>query len=225
MSTVAPARPSGLARWAALGGIGYVVLFIVGVILTDSGAPDFDAPPAKVIKYYGDSGNRDQIAIGWILIVIAVFFFLWFLGALRQLLHRIDAEGLLTTLATVGGAVYASLTLAGAGLQAGVLTMSDDTYRHQVYPGIIHAARDASYIIHVSGGAGAAALIIAASLGLLRARMLPGWAAVLGVIIGVLQLVSVFFIPLILLALWIVAASILLFMTASGPREALPGPD
>ena len=80
MSTVAPARPSGLARWAALGGIGYVVLFIVGVILTDSGAPDFDAPPAKVIKYYGDSGNRDQIAVGWILIVIAVFFFLWFLG-------------------------------------------------------------------------------------------------------------------------------------------------
>jgi hypothetical protein len=48
---------------------------------------------------------------------------------------------------------------------------------------------------------------------------------VLGVIIGVLQLVSVFFIPLILLALWFVAASILLFMAASGPREALPGPD
>jgi hypothetical protein len=202
-----------------------VVLLIVGVFLTDSGAPDFDAPPAKVIKYYGDSGNRDQIAIGWLLIVISVFFFLWFLGALRQLLSRIDAEGLLTTLATVGGAVYASLTLAGAGLQAGVLTMSDDTYRDQVYPGIIHAARDASYIMHVSGGAGAAALIVAASLGLLRAGMLPAWAAVIGVIIGVLQLVSVFFFPLILLAIWFVAASILLFLAASRARQALPGPD
>jgi hypothetical protein len=225
MSTAAPVRPSGLAKWAGLGGIAYVVLFIVGVAISDSGAPDFDAPPAEVIKFYGDSGNRDQVAIGWLLIVLGVFCFLWFLSALRQLMSRVDAEGLLTTLATVGGAVYASLTLAGAGLQAGVLTMSDDTYRDQVYPGIIHAARDASYIMHVSGGAGAAAFVIAASLALQRARLLPGWGALLGVIIGVLQLVSVFFIPLILLAIWLAGVSIMLFASASGPREPLPGPD
>lgn len=225
MTTAAPVRPSPLARWAALGGIGYVALFIIGVILTDSGAPDFDAPPGEVIRYWSDAGNRDQAAIGWLLIVIGVFFLLWFVGALRQLLARVDAEGMLTTLATVGGTVYASLTLAGAGLQAGVLTMSDDTFRDQVYPGIIHAARDASYIMHVSGGAGAAALVIAASLALQRAGLLPGWAAVIGVLIGVLQLVSVFFIPLMLLAIWFVIASILLYRAASVPGPALPGPD
>jgi hypothetical protein len=197
----------------------------VGVIVGDSGQPDFDAPPAEVISYYGDSGNRDQVAIGWALILVGVFFFLWFLGALRQFMQRTDADGLLTTMATIGGTVYASLTLAGAGLQAGILTMSDDTYRDQVYPALIHAARDASWVIHSSGGAGAAALIVAASLAVRRAGMVPGWAGALGVIVGVLALASVVFFPQILLALWILVASVLLFMATPGPREALPGPD
>ena len=89
MSTATPVRPSGLVRWAALGGVAYVVLFILGVIVSDSGQPDFDAPPAEVIKYWSDSGNRDQAALGWGLIVLGVFFFLWFLGALR----RVPAPG------------------------------------------------------------------------------------------------------------------------------------
>ena len=83
---------------------------------------------------------------------MAVFFFLWFLLALREFLRRVDADGLLTTLAMVGGSVYAALTLTGARLQAGILTMSDDTYRDQVYPALVHAARDAGYVLHTSGG-------------------------------------------------------------------------
>ena len=225
MSTAARVRPSGLARWAALGGVAYVVLFIVGVIVSDSGQPDFDAPPAEVIKYWSDSGNRDQAALGWGLIVLGVFFLLWFLGALREFLRRVDADGLLTSLAMVGGSVYAALTLTGAGLQAGILTMSDDTYRDQVYPALIHAARDAGYVLHTSGGAGAAALIIAATLAANRAGLIPGWACVIGVITGILAIGSIFFIPMILVAIWFLVASFLLFRAASGPREALPGPD
>jgi hypothetical protein len=205
--------------------VAYVVLFVAGVIVTDSGAPDFDAPPAEVISFYGDSGNRDQIALGWGLILLGVFGFLWFLGALRQFMRRIDADGLLTTMATVGGAVYASVTLAAAGMQAGILTMSDDTFRDQVFPALIHAARDATYVMHSSGGVGAAALIVAASLAASRARLVPGWAGTVGVVIGVLALGSIFFFPQLLIALWLLVASVLLFQAASGDGEALPGPD
>jgi hypothetical protein len=42
-------RGRGVERWAALGGILYVVLFIVGLIVTESGEPGGDASPAKVI--------------------------------------------------------------------------------------------------------------------------------------------------------------------------------
>ena len=41
MNTIAATRPGGaLARWASLGGVLYVVLFVIGVILLYSGAPD-----------------------------------------------------------------------------------------------------------------------------------------------------------------------------------------
>ena len=66
---------AGLARWAALGGIAYVVLFIVGTILLFSGEPGSDASPAKVIAWYSDSGHRDRINIGWIVGGLGVFFF------------------------------------------------------------------------------------------------------------------------------------------------------
>jgi hypothetical protein len=225
MTTAAPARPSALARWAALGGVTYVVLFILGVIVIDSGAPDVDAPPNEVIAYWSDGGNRDQAGLGYLLMVTAVFFLLCFVAALRQLLRRIDADGLLTGLATIGGAVYGGLTLAGAGLQAGLLTMSGDSYQDQVFPELIQAAREAGYWLHSAGGVGAAALIVASTLAASRARLLPAWAAAIGVIIGVLAIFSVFFVPQLLIALWVLVASALLFRAVSGPREALPGPD
>ena len=59
---------SGLERWAALGGVLYVVLFVIGTIFQFSGAPNGDAAPSKVIAWYSDSGHRDRLNIGWILI-------------------------------------------------------------------------------------------------------------------------------------------------------------
>ena len=136
MSTAALVKPSGLTRWAALGGVAYVVLFILGVIVSDSGAARLRRSAGGGDQVSGAiAATATRLALGWGLIVLGVFFFLWFLGALREFLRRVDADGLLTTLAMVGGSVYAALTLTGAGLQAGILTMSDDTYRDQVYPG------------------------------------------------------------------------------------------
>ena len=85
MSTIAsPRSDAGIQRWAALAGVAYVVLFVVGVILIYNGAPDSSSAPAKVIAYYSDSGHRDRVNIGWVLAGLGVFFFLWFLSALRQ---------------------------------------------------------------------------------------------------------------------------------------------
>jgi hypothetical protein len=95
----------GLERWAALGAVAYVVLFIVGVIFASSGQPAGDAAPAKVEAYFADSGHRDKVFLGWILVVLGVFFFLWFLAVLRQAMLRVAGDGFLTTLATIGGAV------------------------------------------------------------------------------------------------------------------------
>jgi hypothetical protein len=209
VSTIASSRSNApLARWAALGGILYVVLFIIGTILLFSGEPDSDAAPAKVIAYYSDSGHRDKIAIGWIVAGLGVFFFLWFLSSLRRTVRRHEGEdGFLTALTTIGGGVYATLAFAALAVNMGIRTMSDDTYHHSVYPGLIHAADDAGYILHATGGAGASAMIIAASLAAMRAAAVPKWAGWLGVVAGILALASIAFFPQAAIAIWILVVS------------------
>ena len=199
---------AGLARWAALGGILYVIFFIVGTILLFSGSPNGDAAPAKVIAWYADSGHRDRLNIGWIVSGLGVFFFLWFLSSLRRTIRRLEGEdGFLTALTTIGGAVYATLAFAALALNNGIRTMSDDTYHHQVFPGLIHAANDAGYVLHATGGAGASAMIIAASLAARRAGAVPSWAAWLGIVAGILALASIAFFPQAAIAIWILVVS------------------
>jgi hypothetical protein len=219
MNTMASARSSaGLARWASLGGILYVVLFVIGVIVMFDGEPDGDASPAKVIAYYSKSSHRDKISIGWIIAGLGIFAFLWFLSSLRRAVRRWEGEdGFLTALTTIGGAVYATLAFAAIAINVGIRTMSDDTYHHTVFPGLIHAADDASYVLHATGGAGASAMIIAASLAALRAAVVPKWAGWLGIVAGILALASIVFFPQAAIALWILIVSGLLF--ARGARD------
>jgi hypothetical protein len=221
MSTIAPNRwGGGLARWAALGGVAYVVLFIVGNILLFSGQPDSDASPSEVSKYYMDSGHRDKIDIGWILAGLGVFFFLWFLSRLRQTVRRHEGgDGFLTGLTAIGGVVYAALAFAALAVNMAIRTMSDDTYQDTVYPGLIHAANDAGYVLHATGGAGASAMIIAASLAAMRAVVVPAWAGWLGVVAGILALASIAFFPQLVLALWILIASVLMFVRGARDDE------
>ncbi len=222
MSTIAPAPSRSLERWGALGGIAYVILFLGGVILAYSGQPDGDAPPAKVISYYADSGHRDKIFIGWVLVMLGVFSLLWFLAALRQFLRRVDADGFLTNLATIGGTVYAAMTLAAISLDTAIRTMSDDTFRHQVFPALIHAAGDSGYVIHSAGGIGIGALIIATSAAAARAGVLPRWAGTVGIIVGVLALGSILFLPQFLIALWLIFAGWLLYRATAAVPPAAP---
>jgi hypothetical protein len=221
MSGITPVRPRRtLEQWGGLGAVAYVVLFVGGAILSSSGQPDSSGSPAKVIAYYKDSGHRDKVAIGWLIILLGVFFFLWFLGALRQFLRRIDDQGMLPAVATVGGAVYASLALSAASLDVAIKTLSEDTFRHQVYPGLITLADDGAWVMHAAGGVGAGALIGASTLAAMRAALLPRWAGIVGVAIGILAIFSIFGIPQILIAIWLLVAGFLLFR--ANPRPVTP---
>jgi hypothetical protein len=224
LSTIAtPRSNAGLARWAALAGVAYVVLFVIGVILLFGNSPDSSSAPAKIIAYFSDSGHRNRVNIGWLLAGLGIFFFLWFLGALRGTIRRLEGEdGILTGLVTIGGLVYAALSLAAIALETGIRTMSDDTYHHTVYPGLIHAADDAGWVLHASGGAGLGAMIIAASLAGLRAGAVPRWAGWLGVVAGILALGLIVFFPWFGAAVWILVVSIGMFVRASRGSAATP---
>lgn len=211
-ATVGGRPRTGFARWAALSGAVYVLLFVVGTIVLFSGAKGGDDPPAVVIKWYSDSGHRDQIHFGWILIGLSIFFLLWFIAALRRAVSAGDRDGILTGIIGLGGGIYAALALVSVALNDAIRTMSDDTYQHRVYPELIHAVDDAGWVIHASGAAGLAAMILAASYAFMARGTWPKWAGWLGIVIGVLSLASVAFFPQFLFLLWILVVSILMFL-------------
>jgi len=225
LSTIATATPrssAGLLRWAKLGGVAYVVLWVIGVILLFGNSPDSGSAPAKVIAYYSDSGHRTRMNIGWLLAGLGLFFFLWFLSALRRTIRRLEGDdGLLTGIVTLGGLVYAALSLAAIAVDTGIRTMSDDTYHHQVFPGLIHAADDTSWLLHASGGVGLGAMIIAASLAALRAAAVPRWAGWLGVVAGIISLALIIFFPWFVAAIWILTVSIGMFVRGSREDAAV----
>ena len=201
-----------ITRWAALGGAIYVVLFVIGTIFMFSGAPQGDDPPAKFVQWFSDSGHRDRIHVGWVLMGLSIFFLLWFIAALRRVVAGIDTDGLLTTLVAIGGTVYATSALVAISVNDAIRTMSDDTYRHRVFPELIHAADDAGWVIHATGAVGLSAMIIAASLAFMWRGVWPTWAGWLGVVVGILSLFSVVVFPQFLFLLWILIVSVLLFM-------------
>jgi hypothetical protein len=212
MEPVADVRAGrGITRWAALGGALYVVLFVIGTLFMFSGAPTGDDPPRKFVEWFSDSGHRDRIHVGWVLMGLSIFFLLWFVAALRRVVAGLDTDGLLTTVVAVGGTVYAATTLVAISISDAIRTMSDDTYRHQVFPELIHAADDAGWVIHAAGAVGLSSMIIAASLVFMWRGVWPSWAGWIGIIAGILSLFSVVFFPQFLFLLWILIVSVLLF--------------
>ena len=95
--------------------------------------------------------------------------------------------------------------------------MSDDTFQHRVFPELIHAADDVSWVMHATGAAALGAMIIAASLAFMRARVWPRWAGWLGVVVGILALASIAFFPQFLFLLWILIVSLVMFMRGPAP--------
>jgi hypothetical protein len=213
MSGISPGPPRRrtLENWAGLGAVAYVVLFIGAAILANAGQPDSSGAPGKVISYYQDSGHRDKIYIAWLVVLLAVFCFLWFLGALRQFLRRIDDQGMLPAVATVGGAVYAALTLAAVSLDTAIKTLSEDTFQNRVDPDLIPLADNGGWLLHSAGGAGIGALMVATSLAVMRAGLIPRWAGLAGLTAGFLAIFSILGPPAILIAVWLLVAGVLMF--------------
>ena len=213
-TTEAPGE-RGLAHWAALGGVAYVVLFIIGAILLFDG-PTGDESPTNYLSYYGQGGHRDRAGVGWVIGMVGVLCLIWFLARLR---NQVATYGMpfLSSVVLLGGAVYATMSAVSLSLRMGTATMSDDTFGHVVYPGVIHGASDAAYIIHAAGAVGATSFIVAASLAALRARRVVSWVGWVGVALGVIALFSIAFFPMLAIAIWLIGASILLLRDRGRP--------
>jgi hypothetical protein len=203
--------------WSSLSGIVFVVLAVLGPSFLFGGPTD--SSPAKMAAYYRSSSHRTSFHIGWLLSGIGLFLLIWFVASVRDRIamhERTDPTGgtVLSTIATIGGAAFVAVALVVIGTADGIKTMSDDTFQHLVYSGVIHGANDSAYMMLVSGGAAMAAFIFAVSLAIFAFGLLPRWIGWFGILAGVAALLSLFFFTMLLWLLWIAVASIALFMRA-----------
>jgi hypothetical protein len=200
--------------WSALGGAAFAVLAVIGAIFLFDGPTD--SSPAKMTAYYQSSSHRNSIHIGWLLTGIGLFLLIWFIAFVRERIADLersapDSGSFLSTIVTTGGAAFVAVALVLIGTADGVKTMSDDTYQHTVYSGVIHAANDSGYMMLVSGGAAMAAFIFAVSLAIFAFGFLPRWLGWFGVVAGVAALLSLFFFTMLVWLLWLIVTSIALF--------------
>jgi hypothetical protein len=214
-------------RWASLSGLVFVVLAVAGAMLLFDGPTE--GSPTKMAAWYGSSSNRGHLNIGWILTGLGLFSLIWFVVALRERVRASEDPApeqgtFLSTAILAGGTIYVAVAMAGVALADGVKTMSDDTYHHQVYSGVIHAANDATYLMVTTGGAALATLIFATSVAVRRHAILPRWVSWFGFVAGVAAICSIIFFTMIVWLLWIAAASVTLFLQSRSAPAPRPEP-
>jgi hypothetical protein len=212
-----------LRAWSSLGGVAFTVLAVVGAIFLYDGPQS--SSPAKMAAWYTSSGNRTRINIGWVLLGLGLLCLIWFLAGIRERVAAAEQAGapgasFLTSLVTIGGTVFVAAGVCQIGIADGIKTMSDDTYHHQVYSGLIHAAGDASYIILAGSGIGMASLIFAVALAIFSFGLLPRWVGWFGVVAGIAAVFSLFFFTMLVWLLWIAVTSVMLYVRSSSAVRA-----
>lgn len=218
METTAPAVPA--RRWEALApltGIAAVLLFAAAFVVHDviGDTPNADAPASTFASYYEE--HDGNIWLTSILISLAIFFLFWFIGVLRGAVHAAEGGvGRLAATAHAGGIATAVLILASIGTQvSGAILVSERDV------GLAPDSAVAYWFIgdglFVAAFYGAAVMVAATGLAVLRTGALPRWLGWVSLLIALVLLVPwinwaafIFVFPL-----WVIVVSVLLWQAAS----------
>ena len=198
----------GLERFAPLTGVVFVVLLVVAVIVGGE-TPDADDGIVKVVNYWRE--NDGQAIASAIIAAWSGAFFLWFAGVLRSALA--SAEGPPTRLASTGwgGAILLDV---GWLILVGATFVAADTVG-DVAPQVTQTFSVIQADFFFPLAAGAAVFLVANGLAILRWEPLAAWLGWVAVVLGVLCLTPVGFFAILLMLVWILVVSVMLFQISS----------
>jgi len=206
-------------RWGALGGILFVVMVLVSVLLPGS-PPNTSDSAAKIVKFFADNG--DEIRWGGYIGLLATIPLFWWLSSVWRLMRRGEGGSPRLTVIALAGAVFAAVTAAVAAV---ILAVVPIVGVKTVGP----SAARFFYILSANLGAtpliGVAALIGAFSALIIRSRLLPVIVGWFGAIVALIALVgaaavattddavfTISFVGFGLASLWVLVVSILMLM-------------
>jgi hypothetical protein len=178
--------PVGLQKLTALAGVGFVLLVLAVFMLSGDSTPDRDAPLAEWTTYAKD--NQDGTRIAALLVALAAYEFVFFLGLLRSHLGRAEADVLGHT--TGGYFILIGGTLGIAGLTGGIAGNATALSFPETNPETIRALYDMAGMAWTLASPGFAAMFIAAFVLIRATRALPAWLGWVALAAGIFQLLE-----------------------------------
>ena len=206
-----------LRRLSPLAGVVFAasVLLAYGVVSGDS--PDIDASPHEVASFYADNTGSEQATA--LLLAFAAPFLAIFTVALWGTLAPLGERSGAAILALVGGAV----AVAGFLVQAGVHLALAEGADEGVQPVALQGLNALDTDIFLASAAGLGILMLGSAAAILGRAPLPRWLGWAALALGVLTFTFAAFQAFAAAHLWIVVASILIYMRAPlGPKPGQP---
>ena len=186
-------------RYAALSGIAFVVLTVVGGMIWAFDQPNAGASVDTIVNFYRDTSGR--IIVGASLGLLSFPFFIVFASGLRTVLIEAEEDELLGTTAFAG-----AILLIVAGLGAETINMAGALRAHDglLSDELALAVFDISYVLgSYAGGIGVGIFVLATAVVALRnGIILPRWLAIVAILVGIASLTPLsefYLVPLLLL--------------------------
>ena len=222
-------------RWTHLApvlGVVAVVLWLIGIILVESGenSPNSDATQDQIVLYFEE--NSTKILLGGFLFALGSAVFIAFLAHVRARLDDDRDRGsgargwpspLGTTFFTLGTGVALFATAAVAPQLGGAITASE-TDDVAMDPGAAEAFWNLGDGFYIVGQALLFVFFLAAGLAILRSRFLPAWLGWVTMALGIVAVIApigwialVFGIPL-----WTLAVAALMWIRRRDRDDAAP---
>jgi hypothetical protein len=159
-------------RLSALGGVLFVIFFVVGVLLPGS-PPTVDDSSGTVVSFFAD--NRGPVLVGTFLIGLGVLAMIWFVSSLVEAMRRAD-EGRLATAALIGFLLaFAAATVAALARASLAFSVAEI-----VEPDEVRALFHLTLVMDAMGSLLFAAFAVAVGGAAIRTGFLPsawGWVS------------------------------------------------
>jgi hypothetical protein len=197
-----------LRRWLALCGVVAALLVPVALFFVGgSNSPSDSASATKVLSFYRDHKNANQVAA--MMVAIAAVLLVLFAARLREVLRGSDIGAGVLPLAAFGGAVLASAGFSFAAVVHFALVAAAD---HR----FVTAAQTLNVLDSNAFGVvfvGFAIMFLAAGIATVRRPVLPRWLGWAAIVIGVLSMAGpIGFVGFLLGFIWILVVGIMLLV-------------
>lgn len=209
-------RRSRLERLAPLTGVLAVALIVAAFVVFPDEVPETDKSVAEIAKFWRD--HDDEASISAVLLALSAIPMTWFAGSVRRVLDRAEGgRGRLAAIAFAGLVIYSVGALVGGALQFAAGESAD-----QISPAAIETLNAITVNFWFPYIAGIAIFMLATGVASLRHRALHpalGWTALA---LGILGITPLGFFAFLASGLWILAASVVLYLRDDADAPAAP---